>query len=408
MPPKASASKERIRIRMYRVGFGDCFLVTFPGASREHHVLVDCGVHPRGNIKTLDAVVENILEVTQKHLDIVIATHVHQDHIAGFGSCAEQFSRCQADEVWLPWTEDPANVQALRLRGRQQALVGKLTQHFLAMKGSMFGAVQAALLNLASNKVAMETLRGGFRNAKVRYFKAGEHQRDPVSIQGLFVRVLGPTTDEGFLRQMDPPAKQRFLRMAGSERCEVDAVHPFEKHWNARKNEGPRLTKKAQKALVNIASDPTTGLAFALDQAINNTSLATVFEYRGRSLFFPGDAQYGNWKAWLDRPDSEAVLAHLDFYKVSHHGSTNATPKSALERMSSGHLAAMVSTQSAPWESIPERKLMEALRRKATKGVVRSDSLPIEMAPRGPAIGRLPKGFSRGEFWFDYTIPLSS
>jgi beta-lactamase superfamily II metal-dependent hydrolase len=408
MPPKSSASKELIRIRMYRVGFGDCFLVTFPGTAREHHVLVDCGVHPRGNIQTLAAVVDNILEVSGKHLDIVIATHAHQDHIAGFGACAEQFATCQADEVWMPWTEDPANVQALRLRGRQQALVGKLTSHFLAMKSSKFGAVQAALLNLASNQAALQTLRSGFRNSKVRYLKAGEDQLGPGGIQGLVVRVLGPGTDEGFLRQMDPPAKQRYLRLAGSETKDVDAICPFEKHWKAKRGDGPRLTKKAEKSLVDVANDPTAGLAFALDQAINNTSLATLFEYRGRSLFFPGDAQYGNWKAWLDRPDSEAVLAHLDFYKVSHHGSTNATPKSALEKMSSPSLAAMVSTQSQPWESIPERKLMDALHRKATRGVVRSDSLPIDKAPKGPPLGRLPKGFSRGALWFDYTIPLSS
>ena len=408
MPAKVPASKERVRIRMYRVGFGDCFLVTFPGESREHHVLVDCGVHPRGNIKTLDAVVANILDVTGKHLDIVIATHVHQDHVAGFGACAAQFSTCRADEVWLPWTEDPSNAQALRLRGRQQALVGKLTAHFLALKSSKFDAVQAALLNLASNQAALQTLRGGFRNSKVRYLKAGQDQRAPAGIEGLFVRVLGPSVDEGFLRQMDPPAKQRYLRMAGSETKDVDAVEPFEKRWKARKGEGPRLTKKVEKSLIEVATDPTAGLAFALDQAINNTSLATLFEYRGRSLFFPGDAQYGNWKAWIDRPDAEAVLAHLDFYKVSHHGSTNATPKSALERMSSPSLAAMVSTQSEPWESIPERRLMDALRRKAVRGIVRSDSLPVEKAPRGPPAGRLPKGFSRGDVWFDYTIPLES
>ena len=46
-----------IRIRMYRVGFGDCFLLSIPTAKgqstdRQQHILVDCGVHSRGDIGT--------------------------------------------------------------------------------------------------------------------------------------------------------------------------------------------------------------------------------------------------------------------------------------------------------------------------------------------------------------------
>ena len=33
-----------VRVRMYRQGLGDCFLLTFPGRQRESHVLIDFGV----------------------------------------------------------------------------------------------------------------------------------------------------------------------------------------------------------------------------------------------------------------------------------------------------------------------------------------------------------------------------
>ena len=46
-----------IRIRMYRVGFGDCFLVSFPVQNAYEHVLVDCGVHARGDIGDRESVV---------------------------------------------------------------------------------------------------------------------------------------------------------------------------------------------------------------------------------------------------------------------------------------------------------------------------------------------------------------
>ena len=34
----------KVRIRMYRQGLGDCFLLTFYGDGGPHHILIDCGV----------------------------------------------------------------------------------------------------------------------------------------------------------------------------------------------------------------------------------------------------------------------------------------------------------------------------------------------------------------------------
>ena len=34
----------RVRVRMYRQGLGDCFLLTFPSTGGDRHVLIDFGV----------------------------------------------------------------------------------------------------------------------------------------------------------------------------------------------------------------------------------------------------------------------------------------------------------------------------------------------------------------------------
>src|SRR5262245_24590099 len=95
-----------IRVRMYRVGFGDCFLVSFLGRPTKH-VLVDCGVHKRGDIGKLEAVVENIATETKGKLALVVATHAHEDHISGFGKYAERFHAMKVEQVWMPWCENP-------------------------------------------------------------------------------------------------------------------------------------------------------------------------------------------------------------------------------------------------------------------------------------------------------------
>ena len=124
-PPSNGAGKTpSIRIRMYRVGFGDCFLVTLAGT---HHILVDCGVHNKGNIKAggenlIQKAFENIQQETGKKLAIIIATHAHQDHVSGYGTFADQFKEFEIGEVWMPWTEDPNDATARQWRARKAAL----------------------------------------------------------------------------------------------------------------------------------------------------------------------------------------------------------------------------------------------------------------------------------------------
>ena len=98
-------------------------------------------------------------------------------------------------------------------------------------------------------------------------------------------------------------------------------------------------------------------------------------------------------------------MQKVTFLKVAHHGSHNATPKTALEKMADHKFAAMVSTQSKPWPSIPRAPLMTRLHEKA-KAVIQSDSLHIGDAPDGPQLSTLPEDFSKGEFWYDYLIAV--
>jgi hypothetical protein len=68
-----------------------------------------------------------------------------------------------------------------------------------------------------------------------------------------------------------------------------------------------------------------------IDDALNNTSVILLFTVGTTRLLFPGDAQIENWQYALKRSDrSEQIrkeLATVDVYKVGHHGSRNATPK---------------------------------------------------------------------------------
>ena len=65
-----------------------------------------------------------------------------------------------------------------------------------------------------------------------------------------------------------------------------------------------------------------------LDSVMNDTSVILLLEIGDRKLLFPGDAQIENWSFALENADWKKKLADVNLYKVGHHGSLNATPKS--------------------------------------------------------------------------------
>src|SRR5436190_22525695 len=106
-----AASGYRAKVRMYRQGLGDCFLISLPrtnGSKRPFYVMIDCGVvlgtSDPGTIMT--QVMDNIVEVTGGQIDILIATHEHWDHLSGFVQAPESFKRLKVGQVWLAWTEN--------------------------------------------------------------------------------------------------------------------------------------------------------------------------------------------------------------------------------------------------------------------------------------------------------------
>jgi glyoxylase-like metal-dependent hydrolase (beta-lactamase superfamily II) len=99
-----AAAVTDVKVRMYRQGLGDCFLLTFPrpGGERPFYMLIDCGVV----LGTPDAgaimmeVVEDI-RATTENIDLLVVTHEHWDHNSGFVQAKSVFAKLNVHNVWL-------------------------------------------------------------------------------------------------------------------------------------------------------------------------------------------------------------------------------------------------------------------------------------------------------------------
>ncbi|WP_374376112.1 MBL fold metallo-hydrolase [Dongia sp.] len=398
-----------VTIFSYNVGFGDCFLVRFAYGTKQRHILIDFGTTalPKNAPKDqLTRIARDIERRCEGKLQAVIATHRHADHISGFATNAagnapgDIILGLNVDVVVQPWTEQldldidalgPAVGSAKGLAGFHRSLN---TQHLFARsvvrmldEGGLKWMAPAARDRLRflgedniKNVSAVKNLAAMGRK-NVYAFHGSDSGLTRV-LPGVRTHVLGPPT----LKQTDTIRRQKArdedefwhlaLKNLGADE-EFDErqeeLFPGAPVWP--RGQHPHSIRWFANKLKQARSDQLLSIVTALDKQMNNTSLILLFEVGGKKLLFPGDAQIENWRYALQQERVLKMLADVDVYKVGHHGSLNATPKTLWNRFEKkggksrpGRLTSLLSTMTGKHGSeekrteVPRRTLLKELR----------------------------------------------
>ncbi len=240
-----------VLIRMYGQGVGDCFLLAFPRTrptakvrevdpNRPVYVLIDCGVlarTPDPTVRMRD-VVADIRRTTHDpsldptadgkamgHLDLLIITHEHWDHLSGFiyADARKEWDGIQIDALWTSWTarDDPEGLAGVlgKLREQQEVALKRITERVEGMRGaqaeSLLQTVDDVISFLAESRDFAASTRSGLDEAKDRVKRVkGEHICcDPGDVRPIpgtdsVAYVLGPPQDWKRLSKMDPSRKE--------------------------------------------------------------------------------------------------------------------------------------------------------------------------------------------------------
>jgi hypothetical protein len=393
-----------LRLRSYNVGFGDCFLLSITYEDEAaRHILIDFGstAFPQAP-RSMETVARAIERDCDGKLTMVVATHRHADHISGFaGKSGVIVAGLEPDLVVQPWTEDPSlapRAVGPALHARPGAAAG-LTASLGAMQ-SVAGAVarEGAMLlstkrlsrevgerirflgetNL-SNESAVRNLAAMGPNV---YAKFGTRLPIRSLLPGVRIDVLGPPTlaQAPGMASMASTDAQEYWHLAArrAPRSPVGDATPLFPH--RRRVRIPQAAKWVVPQIDRAHADEMMGIVRVLDDVLNNTSLILLMEIAGTTLLFPGDAQIENWNHALFHADNSveirARLAQTTVYKVGHHGSLNATPKTLWATFehrnvrpgARGRLTSVLSTkagkhgESRRGTEVPRTKLLAALR----------------------------------------------
>lgn len=329
----------KLLVRAYNVGCGDCFYVRIPNAADGYHILIDCGKKGGSDLlRTAIAHLETQMLPDagggKKRLDLIVATHRHEDHIKGFDP--EWFRNIEVKHVWLGAGMDPNHPQArkanelhafARTAMRQLVESGQSLSPQVQLLAELYG-----VSNQAADEFLMRTIPSQ-SGIEPKFVHAGQSSRDlELDLGDATLHVLAPETDIDHY-YLGEEVDQNLRGMRGG-------AAKFRGQSRTADGEPNQLPGNISASDFRVLQSRllSNALAFAeQDSSIqNNLGVVLLIEWRKRRLLFVGDAEWhgefkegkdnGSWNVMWEKQHDKLLKAPIDFLKVGHHGSVNATP----------------------------------------------------------------------------------
>ena len=282
------------RLHVLQARYGDCLLLEFGTDAEPHYVLVDGGP-PRTYENHLRAELQRMAtrqEAETLALDLVVLSHVDNDHIVGLldltSELREQRARSEAEIVGIGALWHNAFEDTI---GRGNDVEARLAS-------AMAGASQATM-SLTSTGIAIQGIGEG-RQLRRDALLLGVPLNEGFDGGLVSIETAPPTIDLGDLA----------LQVVGPTEDNLEELRDKWEKW---------LDKHAD----DIASgDPL--LAAMADRSVPNlSSIMLLARCQGRTILLTGDGRGDHLLQGLRQADllDELGHMHVNVLKVAHHGS---------------------------------------------------------------------------------------
>jgi hypothetical protein len=388
---------DKLLVRLFDVGLGDCIYCRIPKGhrdGRDFHVLIDCGT--LSSTDYLSKAVNDLKSVLpsirgKRHVDLLVVTHEHKDHMTGFG--LKLWDGLSFGAIWMSAAMDLNHPEAKRAKKLHSFAAGAMQQAVrldLALGPQLTELAAALALNTNAMTTLRETLPKASKIKPTYVHSKSSTAALALPLKGATISVLGPERDIDYyyLGKKGDPSLRSALAFIDTGLPDPATAVPKESAVPVPTNIDPADFRQLRSRMLS------TALAFAdLDGKVcNNTSVVLLIEWKDKRLLFVGDAEWdaaykGGTKAncswnvmWKLR--KKQLNGPLAFYKIGHHGSVNATPWGQTPAAQKGEplaildailpvklkskAKAIVSTRRGNYKTIPRTDLLAEIGRRVS------------------------------------------
>lgn len=315
--------------RSFDVGIGDCNVIRLIDGDNQYSIMVDCG-------SFTTPVKDYVTNVLNKHINILIATHIDDDHIVGLIKMLKEIPDLTIDNIWYNSYKRENAGEPVELTEQQKKVLNWI-KHELPVE---FDAINYRReISAPQGKTLARTILENpdwKRVWKTDYIT--DEIQDFLLPNGLGKIVfLSPNNDA--LQAIDALFKDAFNKY-------------FMQEWNESIENSEELAElllrlveayKAQSEAKPISATTNFDLAYVKKQALTETaddsetncaSIAFMLECGDHKIAMLGDAYSNVVEEQLkDKYKTAPFPIKCDAIKIAHHGSNGNSSQTLLDKI---------------------------------------------------------------------------
>jgi len=311
-----------IRIKSYEAGKGDAFLLSF-GKNKEHNILIDMGISATYSQIKPDL---ELLASNGKKIDLLVVTHMHDDHIGGAIKFLEDNGKnkniIEVNEVWhnsyrhlkFDNKEESDIVEDKTIRVLKKYIERQETSVFEENRLEKISVGQGSIFSKSLNN--FYSWNSSFNNQAVKV-----DTNKPIKI-GDDIKIILISPNESKLNKLSKEwlnwLKKKRIK-ATSDKKEFE--YAFEFLMRQENHIETNIEKISSTQIIDFETLYLKGEDTKDSTAPNGTSIAFILEYKNKKLLFLGDAHEDIIYKNLNELSKDGYLLEFDLVKISHHGS---------------------------------------------------------------------------------------
>lgn len=321
-------------IRTFPCGIGDCIsLLLTDENGYEFHLMVDCGSYN----KEIKQFVEDTFH---KRIDLLVATHIDNDHIAGLATMLKSTPDLQIGDIIYNCYQRPKESEKA-IDGQMQYLINEYMQELppVIEEGEYQVSTKKAILLAKSiyDNVSWKNVWN------TNYITIDSQDFELKSIEGgTFGKLVFLSPTKEALEKLDQEYRKAFLRYfyTRKENNYTNEANIFElltllqqlddyHATDLQPISDSDITKEYLSRIAKIEED---------DKSVTNfASIAFIWEYSDTRILFLGDAVPKVVVETIKEKYNGRLPLKLQAIKMSHHGSMYSASREFFETVKTSH-----------------------------------------------------------------------